>query len=337
MTDRIKAGINTVRSQWESVFSRETRAALAAHLELDESLVPETPDPAALFRSLEGARVVLSTWGALPYGRELLEACPDLQLILYGAGAFKQYVTAALLERGPLVGTAVHLNAVPTAEFTLGLILCSLKNVFTYHLDLRERGRAAWGKDKEAFGGGYYRTRVGIVGYGRVARHLLSLLQPFEMELFIDSPYMEAVEAERFRVKRRPLDWIMANCDVVTIHHADNPENWNIINRENLRLMKPGARLINTSRGRMIDEAALVETLREGRITAYLDVTYPEPPEEGHPFYSLPNCVLTPHVAGSIGREVQRLGDYCLRELENWLAGRPLESPLDLRELAHQA
>ena len=81
----------------------------------------------------------------------------------------------------------------------------------------------------------------------------------------------------------------------------------------------------------------ITETDYQREITAYLDVTYPEPPEAGHPFYRLPNCVLTPHVAGSVGREVHRMSDYCLRELKHWIAGEPLESSLQLDALEDRA
>ena len=125
--ERIKAGINTNRRQWEYVFSPGTREKLSRYLELDEPLIPEeanTEESAA--RSVEGAEVILSTWGAAPYTRKVLDACPDLKLILYGAGAFKSYVTDGLLARDVTVCTAVHLNAVPTAEFSLALILTSM-------------------------------------------------------------------------------------------------------------------------------------------------------------------------------------------------------------------
>ena len=102
-------------------------------------------------------------------------------------------------------------------------------------------------------------------------------------------------------------------------------------------MMKPGARLINTSRGRMINEEDLLAKLEEGSITVFLDVTYPEPPREGHPFYTLPNCILTPHVSGSMENEVLRMGDYCLREIENWIARRPLENQIDFRNLEYRA
>ena len=129
----------------------------------------------------------------------------------------------------------------------------------------------------------------------------------------------------------------MANCDVVSLHKSNNPKNWGLINADNLGLMKNGARFINTARGRIVNETDLVAKLREGEITAYLDVTDPEPPEEGHPFYSLPNCILTPHMAGSLGREVHRMSDYCLRELKHWIAGEALENPLDLHDLGDRA
>ena len=337
MSSRIKAGINASRDQISYVFNSGARDKLDERLSIDWDLVPDKPDVENIRASLQGAEIIVSTWGALPYTQEILEVCPNLKLILHGAGSFKSYVTPVLIERDVTVCTAVHMNAKPVAEFTLGVILSSLKNMERHNMEIHKEGRAAWGKSRVDYDGGYYHTKIGLLGYGYITKILLGLLKHFEFEVFVADDFATAGEVRDLGAKKTDIDDIMGTCDVISIHHADVPRNWNIINRDTLSLMKPGSRLINTSRGRMINEPDLIEKLKEGQIAAYLDVTHPEPPAEDSPLYSLPNCILTPHVSGSIGAEVHRMGDYCVRELENWLEGKPLENRIDIESLEYRA
>lgn len=129
----------------------------------------------------------------------------------------------------------------------------------------------------------------------------------------------------------------MANCDLVSIHSADTPRNRDLINRENLALLRPGSAFLNTARGAVVNEPALIERLEQGDIWAFLDVTLEEPPAKGHPFYTLPNCVLTPHISGSIGTETFRLGDFCLLELKNYFSQRPLQGEIAKEMIATRA
>ncbi|MFO7781103.1 MAG: NAD(P)-dependent oxidoreductase, partial [Spirochaetia bacterium] len=187
--------------------------------------------------------------------------------------------------------------------------------------------------DPGNFEGGYYGSRVGILGYGRISRRLIELLRPFDLEVCLEDPFVSAEEARELGVHLSSLEEIMASCDVVTLHHANTPENRNLIGARAVELLKPGARFINTARGGLVDEAALIARLRRGDITAFVDVTEEEPPPPDHPFFALPNCVLTPHIAGSMGDEIHRLGAYCVREVKNWATGVPLENPVDLSSI----
>lgn len=338
MTKKLKAGINTVRDQWEYVFSQQTRQRLHELLDFDEELIPtDAEDITAFQNSLADAHVVVSTWGAHPYTPQLLTACPNLSLVLYGAGSVKKFVTDELVRRNVTVCSAVHLNAQPVAEFVLGIILTSLKNVYAFNHDLHMLGPEAWNKNKHHFSGGYYHSSVGLLGFGRITKILLKLLGAFELDVYLNDPHLSDTDIEAMGARAASEDWILANCDVVSLHHGNTPENRNMIDRDKISLLKPGARFINTARGELVDERALADRLSECDIMAFLDVTYPEPPEQGHRFFQLHNCIMTPHVAGSVGAEVHRMGDYCLRELENWLAGRQLENPVDLQSVHQRA
>lgn len=337
MSQKIKAGVNTIRHQWDYVYSDETKKLLHEHLEFDESLIPETGDPDLMKKSVVDAEVILSTWDALPFTAELLAACPDLKIVLYAAGTTKQLVTDAFIGTGAKLCSAVHLNAVPVAEFTLGIILASLKDVFVYHQDFLKQGRAAWVPPRRDYPGGYFHTKIGLVGFGEISKYLMKLLKNFEMDVYIASGYVTPEEEKSYGVRKESLEFIMSNCDVVSIHSANVPRNHDLINRDNLKLMKKSARLINTARGQIVNTDDLAAKLREGEITAYLDVTDPEPLPEGHPLYSMENCIITPHASGSCGAEVHRMGEFCLRELLNWTEGRPLENEIRMDDLTEKA
>lgn len=337
MSAKKRTGINTTRDQWDYVLNPAAQAELAELTELDPHVIPVAGDEEEYLRSLRGAQIIVSTWRAHKIDERVLEACPDLELVVHAAGSVKGFVTAALQERGIPVCSAVHLNAQPVAEFTLGLILMALKQVFVHNRNLHDHGPDAWERPSPDAPGGYYGSRVGLLGYGRITSLLLKLLESFELEVFLNDPHLAPEEVRALGAQPATVEEIMGSCEVVSLHHGNTPANRHMINESNLRLLQPGSHFINTSRGQLVDEDALVARLSTGEITAYLDVTYPEPPPPDHPFYSLPNCILTPHIAGSRGREVHRMGDYAVREVRNWITGRPLENQIDLRTVFERA
>ncbi len=333
----IPGGVNTHRAQWESVFSESARHRVLELLDLDEGRIPERVDATSVRESVSGARVIVSSWGAAPLTAELLAACPDLELVVHAGGSIRDLLTDELAGSGVTVCSAVHLNARPVAEFTLGLILMALKDVFRHNERLHTLGERAWVSDKARMNGGYYGTRVGLLGYGRIAEQLLDRLREFDIDVYVNDPHVSDEAITSRGATPASAEWILENCRVVSVHHADTAENRHMIDRDSLALMPPGSHLINTSRGGLVNEEHLAERLLRGDITAYLDVTDPEPPHDGHPFYRLPNCILTPHIAGSIGAEITRMGDYVVREIENWIAGRALENQIDLESVDFRA
>jgi phosphoglycerate dehydrogenase-like enzyme len=142
---------------------------------------------------------------------------------------------------------------------------------------------------------------VGIVGMGRIGSAVAALLQPFRVRGLYADPYARMPEGFEIMLgfQRVELDTLLAESDVVTLHCPHTDETHRMISRERLALMKPDAVLVNCARGPIVDEAALAEALRAGRLgSAGIDVFDPEPPRPGNPLYDLPNTVLTPHIAG---------------------------------------
>jgi phosphoglycerate dehydrogenase-like enzyme len=174
---------------------------------------------------------------------------------------------------------------------------------------------------------------VGLVGASRVGRRVIELLRPFELRVVVADPFLDDAEAARLGVERRELDELLAEAHVVSLHAPALPATRHMIDRRRLALMRDGAVLINTARGALVDHDALTDVLRSGRIAAVLDVTEPEPLPPDSPLFSLPNVVLTPHIAGALGTEVTRLGDAAIDELSRYAAGLPFEHPLRAEDL----
>jgi phosphoglycerate dehydrogenase-like enzyme len=331
--------INCSRSTFRRIFSPAARARLEAGFGLKEDDLPEAMTPEALVAQGRPSDIMISSWGCTSLSSDVLAGCPNLRLLIHGAGTLKYVMTPEARDAGLRVTTGVAVNARPVAEFCLGVFLTALKEVVPFREAFHDPSRrsAIWRQTPNTFTGGYYGKKIGIVGLGEISRYLCKLLQNFDFEVLLASRYLDEETSRDLRVKPADLNEILSTCDLVSIHSADTPANRNLLNADNLPLLRPGAILVNTARGKIIEETALIARLRQGDLWAYLDVTAEEPPADDHPFYSLPNCVLTPHISGSIGAETYRLGDFCLRELDNFRSGKPLEHEFNLSLLDFKA
>ena len=138
-------------------------------------------------------------------------------------------------------------------------------------------------------------------------------------------------------VKKVELDELISTADIVSLHAPNIPETHHMINAANLKLMKDGAIFINTARGQLVEQQSLISELKTGRIFAAIDVTDPEPPSQDSELRTLPNVVLTPHIAGSIGSNAYRQGDLILEEIKRCSAGEPLQHEVTQAMLATEA
>ncbi|MFF4770740.1 hydroxyacid dehydrogenase [Streptomyces sp. NPDC001255] len=291
-------------------------------------LASDFTDPGpALAAALAEAEVLLTCWGVPRLTADVLARAPRLRAVVHAAGTVKGFVTDACWERGIQVSSAAGANALPVAEYTLAAILFSGKKVLDSARGAREPGgRRDWHRELRAAGN--YRRVVGLVGASRVGRRVLELLRPFDFEVLLHDPYVSEADAAALGARSVGLAELCARASVVSVHAPELPSTRHLIGAAELAAMPDGATLVNTSRGSLIDESALLAELASGRLSAVLDVTDPEPPLPGSPFYSLPNVLLTPHVAGSLGNEVHRMADHALDELERWTRGEPFAEPV---------
>ena len=271
---------------------------------------------------LAEADVIFSGWGMVVMDRKFLQSAPRLKAVFYGAGSIKAIVTNDFWQRGVLISSAYAANAIPVTEFTLSQILFSLKRGWYYFQAVRQAGHYP---DKQHVPGCYGST-VGLISLGMIGRRVAQLLMNFEVNVLAYDPFCQPDEAAKLNVELCPLDEVFRRSDVVSLHTPWLKETEGLITGDHIASMQPGATFINTARGAVVRESEMIQVLQQRPdLFAVLDVTYPEPPEPGSPLYSLPNVILTPHIAGSMDRECLRMGRLMVDELKRYLRGDPLQ------------
>ena len=288
-------------------------------------------------RLLSEAEILITGWGAPYVGREVLTLAPKLKLVVHAAGTVKGIVDACIFDAGIAVSHAAEANAVPVAEFTLAAIIFAGKHVFRFRdLYVADRHRdRTHPMQHEAIGN--YRRAVGIIGASRIGRRVIELLKPFDYQVLLFDPTVDAEQAGALGTEKVELDDLMRRSDIVSVHAPSLPSTRHMIDASKLALMKDGATLINTARGALIDEDALLAILKTGRIDAVIDVTDPEIPGPESAFYDLSNVFLTPHIAGAVGLERSRLGEMAADEAERFIKGEPMLYGLTLEGLENTA
>jgi phosphoglycerate dehydrogenase-like enzyme len=306
---------------------------LATPLRLEPLSRLDDPSDDALLRECE---VFLTGWGCPPIDAAVLERAPRLRALFHCAGTVKPLVTDACWDRGLAVSSAADANAIPVAEYTLAAILFANKGVFAFQRRYAEERRMQlWSREYPAIGN--LHKRVGIVGASRVGRRVIELLRPFDLEVRVSDPHLTQQEARALGVEREELDSLLAWADVVSLHAPLLASTRGMIDARRLSLIRDGATLVNTARGAIVEGAALERELVSGRMSAVLDTTDPEQLSADSPLYKLPNVFLTPHVAGALGAETERLVECGLGELERYVRGEPLQHGIareDLERLA---
>ncbi|MFG2982102.1 hydroxyacid dehydrogenase [Streptomyces sp. NPDC048258] len=289
-------------------------------------------DPQLLART----EVLFTHWGSPLLDEDALRRLPALKAVVHAAGSVKHHVTPAVWERGITVSSAAAANALPVAEFTLAAILFANKRVLESSRRYRHE-RSAYELLPYYTGHGNYRRTVGIVGASRIGRRVIELLRPFDLDVLLYDPYVDPDEATALGVRPLPLDELVSLSDVVSIHAPAIPETRRMFGARLLRRLPDGATLINTARGSLVDTEALVAELESGRIHAVIDVTDPEELPADSPLYTLPNVLLTPHIAGSLGNELTRMAHWAIDEVERYAHGQPFAHGIGPDELSRSA
>lgn len=272
-------------------------------------------------QTLARADALLTGWGTPHLTAKVLRHAPQLRRVIhlggYAAGLFPDGAPGITMSD---VGLA---NSVPVAEYSLAMILLANKDTFRAQRLYRER-RAFIDREAEFEVSGNYQRTVGVVSASRTGRALIDLLRSFpSLRVLLYDPYVSEREAAELGVEPVTLPELMSRSDVVSLQTPVLPETIGLIDAALLARMPDGATLINTARGAIVDSEALERELVDGRINAVLDVTDPEPPPADSPLYDLPNVFLTPHIAGSMGTELRRMGDWAAADLARYARSEP--------------
>jgi len=306
----------------QSVFGAEEREMIGRLLDVE----PVPYDRMTIRGNLElvkDVEIVMASWGTPVLDATFLDAAPNLRAFFYAAGSVKPFTTPEFWKRGVTICSAYATNAHPVAEYTLGVVLLSLKRFWSFAQSVRAE-TDPWG-DHNRVVPGAYKSTVGLISCGMIARRVIQLLKPFDVRCVVYDPYLTESEINDLGVELCSLQKIFEWSDVVSIHTPLLPETQGMIRGNMVEAMKPQATLINTARGGVIRQDEMAEVLsRRTDLTAVLDVLEVEPPLRGTPLLQLPNVWATPHIAGSLGPECRRLGRSMVEELGRYLAGEPL-------------
>ncbi len=254
--------------------------------------IPKQRTEEAMIELLKGAHAAIA--GGDPYGRPVLESCPDLKVISRVGVGYDTIDLKAARELGIRVTTTPGTNDRAVADQTFALMLALSRRLLVNYRNTRA------GRWTRSIGNDVGGKTLGIIGLGAIGRNVARRGLGFDMKVLAYDvvPALEFVK--QYGIELIPLEELLRRSDFVTMHLPLTPVTRHLIDEQRLRLMKPTAYLINTARGPLIDEPALVKALQEGWIAgAGLDVFEQEPPAGDNPLFKLENVVVSPHIAGT--------------------------------------
>lgn len=280
---------------------------------------------------------IFSTWGMPTFTEEEIKSClPGLKAVFYGAGTVQAFARP-FLNCGVKVFSAWAANAVPVAEYTVAQIVLANKGFFSSSRLAKTGDRKAASQCFHSYPGNYD-VKIGIIGAGMIGKLVIDMLKRYNLEVLVFDPFLPDKKAKELGVKKVSLPVLFKECQVVSNHLANNEQTKGMLDGRLFESMLPFATFINTGRGAQVVEKDLIEVLKNRLdLTAVLDVTFPEPPTDDSEFYTLPNCILTPHIAGSAGNEVRRMGEYMKEEYEKLIQNRPCQYEVTLEMLKTMA
>ncbi len=272
--------------------------------------------PTLIERSKEADAVVLSNF---PYRREVMEHCPNLSFIDVAFTGVDHVDLPYCRERGITVSNCAGYSTAAVADLTFGLVLGLARNLSACDSAVRAEGTKAGLVGFELEG-----KKFGVVGLGAIGSRVAAIAGAFGCEVYgysrshKDLPGVEQVD----------LDTLLAQCDIVSLHVPATAETKHLIDAGRIARMKPGALLINTARGSVVDARALADALNEERIAgAGIDVFEMEPPvPRDHPLLTAKHVLATPHVAFATAQSMEKRAAIVCDNLRAWLAGSPIHT-----------
>ena len=311
MTDRVLITSRSFREtkgkHWEIIQN--------AGLKIVDSGVPRALTEDEMIEKVENIDGALL--GVDPVTRRVIEAAPSLRVISRQGVGFDTVDINACTERGIIVTTTPNTSTCSVAELAISLMMALLR-----HVPQSDQAVKA-GKWSRFLGNEMTEKTLGLVGFGRIAQDVSRKLNGFDLQILYYDPYRPNPEIERsLNARYTPLEELFQQADIISLHSALNDQTRNLINGQTLALMKPSAILVNTARGGLVDEGALAEALRSGRLAgAASDVFVNEPPT-GSPLLSLDKFIAAPHSGAFTAEANARVAIASAQNLVDGLQGR---------------
>jgi len=316
-----KVAIAVGKSMAESIFSEQDIEVLTSFADINPiDKLPETVTPQFIAEILQDADACITCWGTPGFTEEMLSNAPKLRLIAHSAGSIKNLIPNTYWETGSRrITSNAPLIAKDVAQTFMAFTLCSLRGLWGF---AKSTEKGEWSGGEASL----FKTRslegltVGLIGGSNVAKEVINVLKPYNCKIKLYDPYISAIEANELGVTLTNLDELIASSDIVSLHAPGTDECKHMINASNVSLIKNGALFINTARGILVDEPALIKELQKNRFFACIDVTDPEPPAKDHPFRTMENVILTPHIAGGHTADVRKsLGKNSIKKVFKYL------------------
>lgn len=324
----------TNQLQFSKVYTPEVLDKLREYGELSLKINRKNLEENAAF--LSDCEIAFGTWGMPRFTKEEIEKyMPKLRAVFYAAGTV-QYFARPFLEAGVKVFSAYAANAVPVTEYAFAQISLAAKGYFQSAKFYRLLPVYSLAFANSSTGN--FHCRVGLAGLGAIGQEVAKRLQTLDVEVLAYDPFVSPERAKEFNVKLVDLDTLFSECDVISNHLANKKELEKIFNYSLFKKMKKHSTFINTGRGAQIAEYSLALSLwLHPSRTFVADVLQKEFFPYINPLFWCPNAVLTPHIAGSTGKEPQRMAYYMMEELERFMSGENTKYEVTLESLERMA
>jgi len=288
-----------------------------------DHLNPGNLSPAEFHRKLAeiNPEILITCWKTPSLPEQLP---PNLRYLCHLSGSLRKIIQRSHLDRGLLASNWGGSISRIVAEWALFHILSCLRRATLWNLAMHREG--GW-KNGDTETASLFGRRVGLHGFGRVARELTGLLRPFDCTVTAFAPDIDAAAEERYRVKSAPsLEALFSENEIIIELAPLIPATTGLITEELLRRIRPGGVFVNVGRGAVVDEAALLRVAQEGKIAVGLDVFTVEPLPKDSGFRGLPNVTLTPHLAGPTTDRRRDAGAFALENLRAYAKDQPLKA-----------
>lgn len=302
---------------FETFITKEVRELMEGLFEVVYSPYEKNITQEQFKEAVGDAEVIITGWGHPQITYDMVNGT-NIKAIAHTGGSVGSLVTPEIYDNGIMVMSGNLMYADSVAEGTIAYILTALRDIPKYTNNVKA---GKWQFDTN-YTEGLLDGEIGIIGMGAISKFLIQFLQPLRVKIKAYSGYpIDPDFLEKYNVTQVSLEEAL-QCKVVSLHSAMNERTRGLIGKEQFKLIKDGAVFVNTARGRVVDEPAMIEELKTGRFKAILDVFYHEPLEADSPLRTLENVYCVPHMAGPTVDRRAKITAALVRNIVDWTEGK---------------